>query len=101
MVISCYIFKSKAYPRRLCVVVDVTEWHQTIALRNPLDLYQGTIYITVLLISRHYQLVRNKIDTLLLKCDWYKFSLLAAITETTKNSSQSPFICFKVNLRYL
>jgi len=26
--------------------------------------------------------------------DWYKFSLLAAITEATKNSSQSHCICF-------
>ena len=36
------------------------------------------------------------IDTLLITCDWYKFSLLAAITEATENSSQSHCICFKV-----
>jgi len=33
-------------------------------------------------------------------CDWYKFSLLAVITEATKNSSQSHCIDFKVILLY-
>ena len=48
--------------------------------------------------------VQNKIDrlinTLLVRCDWYKFSLLAAITEATENSSQSQCICFKVKPLY-
>ena len=33
-------------------------------------------------------------------CDWYKFSLLTAITEAAKNSSQSHYIDFKVTLLY-
>ena len=45
----------------------------------------------------YLQSVKSKIDTLIVICDWYKFPLLAAITEATQNLFQLHCVGLKVN----